>query len=307
MELLATHINADFDALAAMVAASRLHPGAQMFFPGSREESVRRMLESGLVEIAEVKRKDVDPAALTRVILCDVRQRDRIGVVAEWLETHPGIAVWAYDHHPDSGNDVAVSGGLVDPAAGSTSTLLVEEMERRGLGYGAAEANLLLLGLYEDTGSLTHATAGPRDVAAVLRLLERGGDLGVVRRFVTRPLSARHLDVLHRMAQRLEVHRLRGHRVGLVELDLGGYVEELAPLVSRCLEIFALPLLFALFSEGADNDRVTLIARGELAGFDLGQAVAALAGGGGHATAAAARLKGKTLLARCRRRRGRAT
>src|SRR5436305_230708 len=189
MELLATHINADFDALAAMVAASRLHPGAQMFFPGSREESELRMLESGLVEIAEVKRKDVDPAALTRVILCDVRQRDRIGVVAEWLETHPGIAVWAYDHHPDSGNDVAVSGGLVDPAAGSTSTLLVEEMERRGLGYGAAEANLLLLGLYEDTGSLTHATAGPRDLAAAPRLPRpRAAAVGAGARPDDRPL-----------------------------------------------------------------------------------------------------------------------
>src|SRR6185369_300001 len=110
----------------------------------------------------------------------------------------------------------------------------------------AAEANLLLLGIYEDTGSLTHATTGPRDLAAALWLLERGGDLGVVRRFLTRPLSAQHLDILHRMTQRLEVHRVRGHRVGFVEIDLDGYVEELAPLVSRCLEIFELPLLFAL-------------------------------------------------------------
>ena len=295
MEILSTHINADFDALAAMVAASRLHPGARLFFPGSREESVRRMLESGLVEISELKRKDVDPAAITRVILCDVRQRDRIGIVGEWLAAHPGIEVWAYDHHPAAESDLPVAGGIVDPEAGSTSTLLVEEMQRRGLACTSAEASLLLLGIYEDTGSLTHATTGRRDLAAALWLLERGGDLGVVRRFVTRPLGARHLDILHRMTQRLEVHRIRGHRVGLVELDLGGYVEELAPLVSRCLEIFELPLLFALFSE-AENDRVTVIARGELSGFDLGQALAEMAGGGGHATAAAARLKGKTIV-----------
>jgi tRNA nucleotidyltransferase (CCA-adding enzyme) len=297
MEILTTHINADFDALAAMVAASRLHPGARLFFPGSREESVRHMLESGIVEIPEVaqelKRKEVDPESITRVILCDVRQRHRIGVVAEWLEQRPEIEVWAYDHHPDSDADVPVSGGLVDPEAGSTSTLLIEEMERRGLSCSGAEANLLLLGIYEDTGSLTHATTGRRDFAAVLRLLDQGGDLAVVRRFLARSLSARHLDILHRMTERLEVHRVRGHRVGLVEIDLEEYVEELAPLVSRCLEIFELPLLFALFSE---NERVTLIGRGDLPGFDLGQALAEVAGGGGHATAAAARLKGKTAL-----------
>ncbi len=296
MELLTTHINADFDALAAVVAAQRLHPGAQIFFPGSREESVRRMLDSGFFEVTELKRKDIDPAEITRIILCDVRQRERVGIVAQWLEEHPQIEVWSYDHHPDTAADIPVRGGLVDQGVGSTSTILVEEMRRRGLECGPTEATLLLLGVYEDTGSLTHATTVPRDFEAVLWLLAHGGDLAAVRRWATRPLDARHLDILHRMMQRLEVHRVRGHRVGIVELDLGGYVEELAPLVSRCLEVFELPLLFALFGEGEQNDRVTLIARGELPGFDLGQALDELAGGGGHATAAAARVRGRTLL-----------
>ncbi|HJX27798.1 MAG TPA: CBS domain-containing protein, partial [Thermoanaerobaculia bacterium] len=296
MELLVTHINADFDALAAVVAATHLHPGARMFFPGSREESVRRMLDTGLYELAELRHKDVDPAEITRLVLCDVRQRDRIGIVAEWLDRFPAIEVWAYDHHPDSAADVPASGGIIDQNVGSTSTLMVEEMRRRGLDCNATEATLLLLGIYEDTGSLTHATTVPRDFEAVVWLLARGGDLAAVRRWATPDLDARRLDILHRMTQRMEIHRLRGHRVGIVEMDLGGYVEELAPLVSRCLEIFELPLLFALFAEGTANDRVTLIARGDLAGFDLGQALDQLAGGGGHATAAAARLRGKTLL-----------
>ncbi|HBL29745.1 MAG TPA: polya polymerase, partial [Acidobacteria bacterium] len=113
---------------------------------------------------------------------------------------------------------------------------------------------------------------------------------------VGRPLDVQHLGILHRMMERLEIHRVRGHRVGIVTLDLGGYVEELAPLVSRCLEVFELPLLFALFGEGEQTGRITLIARGDLPGFDLGQALEGLAGGGGHATAAAARLKDRTLL-----------
>lgn len=295
MELISTHIGADFDAFAAMVAAARLHPGAKMFFPGSREESLRRMLESGLVELSELRRKEVDPAALTRVILCDVRQRERIGVVAEWLEKHPGIEVWAYDHHPDTESDVETRGGIVDPGVGSTSTILVEELGRRGLSCSASEANLLLLGIYEDTGSLTYATTSPRDFEAAVWLLSQGGDLATVRRFVSRPLDPGRLEILHRMTQRLEVHRIHGHRIGIVEVDLETYVEELAPLVSRCLEVFELPALFALFGEGTEGDRVTLIARGDLDGFDLGELMA-LFGGGGHATAASARIKGATTL-----------
>ena len=45
MELITTHIGADFDALASSLIARKLHPDAELFFPGSREESVRRMLE----------------------------------------------------------------------------------------------------------------------------------------------------------------------------------------------------------------------------------------------------------------------
>src|SRR5581483_10145699 len=113
------------------------------------EGSVRRMIEARGIEVPEVRQKEVDPAALTRVILCDIRQRDRIGIVAGWLESNPGIEVWAYDHHPPSASDLELAGGLVDPAAGSTSTLLAEELRRRGLACTPEEADLLLMGLYE--------------------------------------------------------------------------------------------------------------------------------------------------------------
>ncbi len=38
MELITTHINADFDALASMIAASKLYPDAVMVFSGAQEK-----------------------------------------------------------------------------------------------------------------------------------------------------------------------------------------------------------------------------------------------------------------------------
>lgn len=73
------------------------------------------------------------------------------------------------------------------------------------------------------------------------------------------------------MVQALEIVRIRGHRVGIVTLEIGSYLEELAPLVSRCLDLHALPLLVALFCEG---ERISLIARGDLPGLDLGTVAA---------------------------------
>src|SRR3954470_18848161 len=100
MELIATHLGADFDAFAAAMVARRFHPEARLFFPGSREGSVRRMIEARGLEVPEIRQKDVVPAALTRVILCDIRQRGRIGIVASWLEANPGIELWRYPPPP---------------------------------------------------------------------------------------------------------------------------------------------------------------------------------------------------------------
>ncbi|HEV8241143.1 MAG TPA: CBS domain-containing protein [Thermoanaerobaculia bacterium] len=293
MELLVTHLGADFDAFAAVVVARRLHPEARLFFPGSREGSLRRMLQARGVELDELRHRDVDPGAVERIVLCDTRQRERLGIVAQWLEARPQIEVLAYDHHPDSPTDVTIGGGRVDPAVGATSTLIAELLRERGLAPTAEEATLLMMGIYEDTGSLTYATTSARDLAAAAWLLERGGDLDAVRRFAVHSLDRHHLELLHRMTEELEVLRLHGHRVGVVVCELGSFVDELAPLVSRCVELFDLPLLFAIFGEG---DRATVIARGQLQGFHLGQALAVVASGGGHETAAAGSVKGATAL-----------
>ena len=132
MELITTHMGADFDAFASMIAARRLHPGASLFFPGSREESVRRALEAGLIAFSELKPKQVEPAALRRVVLCDVRQPSRHRRRRRLARpANPAVEVWAYDHHPPADGDLAVAGGVVDPAVGATSTLMVEELRRQ--------------------------------------------------------------------------------------------------------------------------------------------------------------------------------
>ena len=41
MEIITTHINADFDCLGGMIAAKKLYPRAEMVFPGSQERSLR--------------------------------------------------------------------------------------------------------------------------------------------------------------------------------------------------------------------------------------------------------------------------
>ena len=41
MDVITTHINADFDCLGAMIAAKKLYPDAEMVFPGAQERNLR--------------------------------------------------------------------------------------------------------------------------------------------------------------------------------------------------------------------------------------------------------------------------
>ena len=60
MEIITSHINADFDALASMVAAKKYYPGAVLVFPGSQEKSVREFLSSSQLELELKSFKEVD-------------------------------------------------------------------------------------------------------------------------------------------------------------------------------------------------------------------------------------------------------
>ena len=87
IELITTHINADFDALASMLAAKKLYPDATIVFPGSQEKNLRNFFlhtSSYLFDFARIK--DVDLSKVKRLILVDTRQKKRIGKFKSLLE-----------------------------------------------------------------------------------------------------------------------------------------------------------------------------------------------------------------------------
>src|SRR4030042_3908501 len=98
MEIIPTHLNADFDAFASMVAAKKLYPDALVAFPGAQEKNLRDFFMDSTLYILSIDRaKDIDLDKVTRLILVDTRQKSRIGRFAEVAESHkPEIHV--YDH-----------------------------------------------------------------------------------------------------------------------------------------------------------------------------------------------------------------
>ena len=131
-EIITTHMNADFDALASMIAAQKLYPGATLVFPGSQEKNLRNFfLHSTSYLFNFTKLKHVDFDRIKRLILVDTRQKSRIGKFAD-LAAREGVEIHIYDHHNDSEDDL--HGHLeVIKDVGATTTILTELIQERNI------------------------------------------------------------------------------------------------------------------------------------------------------------------------------
>src|SRR5574337_542592 len=200
MEIITSHTNADFDALASMVAAKKLYPEAKLVFPGSQEKSMRDFfLESAFYAMEVERLRTVEVASITRLIIVDNRNAARLGKLAEAL-TRPGLSVHIYDHHPAAREDISGEFEVVE-RVGATTTIMVELLRSRGIPVTPLEATIYALGIYEETGSLTFVSTTERDAQAAAYLISRGAQLNIVSDFMSRQLSSEQADVLHSLTE----------------------------------------------------------------------------------------------------------
>ena len=291
MQVITSHLNADFDALAAMVAAKRLYPEAVLVFSGSQEKNLREFLEQSIQYAYEFKRlRQIALDEVDRLIVVDTRQADRLGGLARCL-ANPGIEVHLFDHHPDTPGDLR---GIVEVvrAVGSTSTIFCQLFQEKELAVSHEEATLLLLGIYEDTGSFTFTSTTPEDLQAAAWLLGQGANLHMVSQFIVRELTATQVTLLNDLIKTASSYAIQGIDIVVAKLSLPEYVDEFALIVRQFMVMDNLNTLFALAGMG---DRIYLIARSRIPEVNVGE-IAREFGGGGHASAASATLRGMTLV-----------
>lgn len=284
------HANADFDCLAAIIAAGKLYPGAVLIFPGSQEKNLRHFFIQSATYMFNFKNfKDIDPTSVRQLVMVDTRQRSRVPHV-EAVFANPGLVIHTYDHHPDSDEDVVAEKAVVKPW-GSTTGILMAEIMAQDIPLTGDEATILGLGIYEDTGSFTFASTTEHDLAAAAWLRARGMDVGVIADLMVRELSAEQITIMSQLIESAQTHDINGVEVVIAEATSDEYVGDFALLVHKFLEMENLRVLFAI---GLMNDRVHLVARSRSPDVDVGKICASL-GGGGHPYAASASIKNLTL------------
>jgi len=128
VDIITSHVNADFDSLASMVAAKKLYPNAEVVFPGSQEKKLRDFIEA--FHPIDVKRiKEVDLDKITRLIIVDTKIPDRIGPFAEVLN-RGRTKIHIYDHHPFHKGDIRGEVEKIE-RVGATATIFAEILKNR--------------------------------------------------------------------------------------------------------------------------------------------------------------------------------
>ena len=291
MDVITTHVNADFDCLGAMVAAKKLYPGALMVFSGSQEKSMRDFfLKSSSYVLDFTRIKDVDLDRVTRLILVDCQHSSRIGRFADILG-RPGLEVHIYDHHPVSSGDISPDGGVIREC-GSSTTILTLLLQEQGIEITPTEATLMMLGIYEDTGSLVFPSTTTDDYRAAAWLLERGATLNTVADFITQELTPEQVSLLNDLLKSLKTTSLQGVEVSIAQAFLDYYVGDIAVLAHMLRDMENLQALFLVVGMGT---RIYIVARSRIPEVNVGEILREL-GGGGHATAASATVRDLTLI-----------
>ena len=280
-----THHNADLDALASTIAASRLYDGTPI-----RGRAVNPLVQRYLAlhkdEFPLVWYHEVDPEVVERVIIVDVRDRRRLAEYEPILERDPEIIV--YDHHLASPHDVPGDQAQVEPT-GACVTLLVEHLRAADRELGAAEATLMLLGLYADTGRLSFDLTTPRDVDAAGWLLRQGARLSVVNRYLQEEFSPEQQRLLVELMNGCVEISHEAVEIAIATARADDFVKGSAQVVHRVMQMGAHDAILAVI-EFEKRKRVQVIGRSRVPYVNVGALLTEI-GGGGHAGAAACTLK----------------
>jgi tRNA nucleotidyltransferase (CCA-adding enzyme) len=280
MKLILTHEQADFDALASSYGAHLLDESALPVMPRRLNRNVRAFVTLYGAEFPFVDQRDLPQETVEAVTLVDTQS----------LVTIKGMgkktAIRVLDHHPlRSGLPENWQVSILE--TGATTTLLVESMQEHNGHLSVIQSTLLLLGIYEDTGSLSYGSTTPRDVRAAAYLLEQGASLKIAGDFLNPPLSSDQREVYDRLIANAQTHDINGHTVILACADARNLNEEISSLAHKIRDLLDPDALFVLVST---VEGVRIVARSTTDEIDVA-AITAQFGGGGHDRAAAALIR----------------
>ena len=289
LEVILTHEHADMDALASLLGAALLYPGAIPVLPHQMNRNVREFASLHRNRLPFAPADELPRGVrLRKVILVDTRALNAPRALAADCE------VMVIDHHSAPPDEVIPPNWqMTGEATGANATLLVERIAAGHIEISPVHATLLALGIHEDTGSLTYSATTHRDAAALAWLLDaqRGVNMDVLNQFLHHPLGPGQRALLTQLIDQSEFLTIQGHTVVIAQAEAASLGEEISAVAARLRDYHEPDAVFLIVDM---HELVQVVARSTTDEIDVG-AVARTLGGGGHARAAAAPVRGQPM------------
>ena len=277
------HDNPDPDAIASGVALAKLAGAAGCEADVCYYGSISHQENRAFVNVLDLSLRELDPEEgideYDGIALVD---HSRPGVNDQLPEDTPVDIV--IDHHPPR---APVDARFVDlrSGVGSTSTLLVDYLDRFGLGFDTDIATALLFGIHVDTDSFTRGVA-PDDFEAAARLVP-AADLGTLERIESPSMTAQTLETLARGIQNRQVE-------GEILHSFVGHLGERDALSQAADLLLSLDGVTATMVYGVREGTIHVSARARGSDLDIGEtlrdAFDQIGSAGGHTDMAGAQL-----------------
>jgi tRNA nucleotidyltransferase (CCA-adding enzyme) len=282
MHVILTHEQADFDALASLLGACLLYDGAIAILPRRLNRNVRAFLSLYGADLPFIDPRDLPTKPIEEITIVDTQTMVSLkGVTSE-------TKVKVIDHHPLR-DGLPTEWSIINFETGATATLLVEALQEHNGLLSPVHATLMLLGIYEDTGSLTYSRTTSRDLKAAALLIELGASLAIAGDFLNHPLSFNQQELYDRLRASMVSTQIHGYNILVACGDAHDMDEELSTIAHKLRDLLEPDALFLLVTI---KGGVQLIARSSTDNIDAA-AIAQHFGGGGHERAAAGLIKAK--------------
>lgn len=285
IEIIISHSHADLDSLASMLLASKIYPNAKMVFTGDLNENVKEVVSLYGNYLNIYKSKDIDEKKVEKIIMVDTANEKRLGKFRSIINNSL-LKVIVYDHHQTVYNNKK-NWNYNLTKYGATTTYLLEKVLESGIKLSDYEATIVMMGIYEDTGSLTYSNTTVKDIESAAYLLGVGANLRLVSQFISKTMKKNQIDFFIELLQNGEVFEFVSNKVFIVSYYSDEYIGDLDIICNKIKDIEGVKGVFLIVG---NNEHSYIVARSSSIDIRVNEILKRF-NGAGHYNAAAASLK----------------
>lgn len=280
MQVILTHEQADFDAIASLLGASLLQANAYAVVPKNLNRNVSSFVHLYDAELPFVSAEDLPDNKIEHVTLVDTQSLITLKGIYKETKIH------VIDHHQKK-DDFPENWNFQPLKTSACTTYFVEQLQENNGYLDLVHATLLLLGIYEDTGSLTYTNTTPRDILAAAYLLENGASLKIAAQFLNPPLSIDQREIFDLLIENMRSINMEECNIFISYADAPDLDNEVSSIAHKISDLYDPDGLFIFVKT---REGIRLVARSTTEQINAGK-IASDFGGGGHSKAAAALIK----------------